>query len=75
MQTLVIKRENGNISKTLDGQDHTSGLLFLVASAKDIPEEFASSPFVACSSSKTAQELGLTADNTYGYRCIGQNAG
>lgn len=67
MQTLVIKRENGNIAKSLPGQDHVSGLLFLVDSADDIPDEFAAEPFQPCSSTKTAEALGLTADDQYGY--------
>ena len=37
MQTLVINRQNGNIAKALAGQDHISGLLFVVASAQDVP--------------------------------------
>ena len=50
MQTLVIKRENGNIAKSLPGQDHVSGLLFLVDSADDLPDAFAAEPFQPCSS-------------------------
>ena len=67
MQTLVINRENGNIAKALAGQDHISGLLFLVAAKADIPEEFDDEPFQPCSSTKAANELGLSADGTYGY--------
>ncbi|MBE6339801.1 MAG: DUF2586 family protein [Bacteroidales bacterium] len=67
MQTLVINRENGNIAKSLAGQDHISGLLFLVSEASDIPDEFESNPFQPCSSTKTAEALGLAASDTYGY--------
>ena len=67
MQTLVINRQNGNISKTPAGRDHVSGLLFLVSTADAIPDEFADDHFAACSSTKTADDLGLTASDTYGY--------
>lgn len=67
MQTLIINRQNGNISKTPAGRDHVSGLLFLVSTADAIPDEFADDHFAACSSTKTADDLGLTASDTYGY--------
>ena len=67
MQTLIINRENGNIAKSLPGQDHISGLLFLVSKRDDIPDEFATEAFKPCSSIKTADDLGLTAEDTFGY--------
>lgn len=66
MQTLVINRQNGNIAKALAGQDHISGLLFVVASAQDVPEAFASERFRPCSSTKTADELDLTSTSAHG---------
>lgn len=61
MQTLTIKRENGNVTKALTGQDHVSGILVLVSADTDIPDAFKESPYVACSSTKAAEALGLTA--------------
>ena len=67
MQTLVINRQDGNIAKTLPGQDHVSGLLFLVDSEDNIPDGFADEHFQPCSSAKTAEKLGLTPDDHFGY--------
>ena len=67
MQTLTIKRENGNIAKSLPGQDHISGLLFLVADAESIPAEFETTRFRPCSSEKSMDDLGLTTTDQFGY--------
>ena len=67
MQTLLIKRENGNIAKSLPGQDHISGLLFLVADAESIPAEFETTRFRPCSSEKSMDDLGLTTTDQFGY--------
>lgn len=64
MQTLTIKRENGNVTKALTGQDHVSGILVLVKTADEIPEAFKDAPYVACSSIKTAESLGITSSAT-----------
>jgi hypothetical protein len=69
MQNLIINRSNGNILKALDGQDHISGLLFLVPAKDDIPTAFADESYKACSSLTTAESLGLSSSST-GYAWI-----
>lgn len=70
MQKLTINREDGHIAKSLPGQDHISGLLFLVDSDSDIPEEFATEPFQPCSDTKTASSLGLDTETPYGIQVL-----
>ena len=60
MQTLTINRTDGNLLASLEGQDHISGLLFLVAASGDVPSAFSTNSFAACSSLSTATTLGLT---------------
>lgn len=56
---LNITRTNGNVPKTLPGQDHISGL---VAYVDALPAGFEESPVHACSSLETAEKLGITSD-------------
>lgn len=53
-----ITRTNGNVPKTLPGQDHISGL---VAYVDTLPTAFVGNPVHACSSLETAEKLGITA--------------
>lgn len=61
MNSLEIKRQNGNIPKSLPGQDHVSGMIFYVNEA-DIPESFKTDPVQAVSVIDTAEALGITSD-------------
>lgn len=63
MQKLTINRQNGNIPKSLAGQDHVSGLLFYVDAAQ-IPTAFADEPVQAVSTIDRAETLGITSDST-----------
>lgn len=62
MNSLTITRQNGNVPKSLPGQDHVSGMLFYVNSA-DIPEAFQAEPVQAVSTIDTAEALGITSDS------------
>ncbi len=62
MNKIQITRENGNIPKTLAGQDHVSGLLLYVPSAS-VPTAFATSHIQAVSTIDAAESLGLTSDS------------
>lgn len=59
MNSLDIKRQNGNVPKTLAGQDHVSGMIFYV-NEKDIPDSFKTNPVQAVSTITRAEELGIT---------------
>lgn len=60
MQNIVFKRENGNIPRTLPGQDHVSGL---VAYVTTLPGGFtATSRVQPCSSLESAGRLGITGE-------------
>lgn len=61
MNSLEIKRQNGNVPKSLPGQDHVSGMIFYVTSA-DIPDGFATEAVQAVSTIDAAEALGITAD-------------
>lgn len=63
MNSLDIKRQNGNVPKTLAGQDHVSGIIFYV-NEKDIPESFKTAPVQAVSTIDRAEALGITAEAT-----------
>jgi hypothetical protein len=62
MNSLDIKRQNGNVPKTLAGQDHVSGIIFYVTEA-DIPDSFKTEPVQAVSTIDRAEALGITADS------------
>jgi hypothetical protein len=60
MQSIKFQRTNGNIPKTLAGQDHISGF---VAYVTTLPTRFSESTRIQpCSSIETAEKLGITND-------------
>ncbi len=60
MQSIKFERTNGNIPKTISGQDHISGFLAYVTT---LPEGFSETDRIqACSSIETAEKLGITND-------------
>lgn len=60
MQKLTIQRTNGNVPRTLAGEDHISGLLFYHST---LPSGFSTTDRIkAVSSIETAEGLGITAD-------------
>ncbi len=61
MNSLEIKRQNGNVPKSLPGQDHVSGMIFYVTTA-DIPDGFTTEAVQAVSTIDAAEALGITAD-------------
>lgn len=61
MNSLEIKRQNGNVPKSLPGQDHVSGMIFYVNEA-DIPEDFNAEAVHAVSTIDAAEALGITSD-------------
>ena len=63
MNSLEIKRQNGNVPKSLPGQDHVSGMIFYVNEA-DNPEDFKAEAVQAVSTIDAAEALGITSDAT-----------
>lgn len=61
MNSLKIERQNGNVPKSLAGEDHVSGLVAYLAEA-DIPEGFKKEHVQAVSTLDTAEALGIKAD-------------
>lgn len=59
--SLTIVRQNGNVPKSQDGQDHVSGFVAYLLEA-DIPAAFKAEPVQAVSTIDKAEELGITAD-------------
>lgn len=60
MQSIRIERTNGNIPRSLAGEDHISGLLFY---GGKLPDGFAETKRIqAVSSIETAEKLGITSD-------------
>lgn len=59
--SLKILRENGNVPKSLPGEDHITGLVFYMAAA-DIPEKFKTERVQALSTIDAAEGAGITAD-------------
>jgi len=58
MQSIKFQRTNGNIPKTLAGQDHISGFVAYVTA---LPSGFSESARIQpCSSIETAEKLGIT---------------
>lgn len=74
MNKLEIVRTNGNVPKTIPGEDHVSGLVFYVAASTGLPTSVAGTAgfgtderIKACSSLEMAERLGITANHaTYG---------
>ncbi len=61
MHKIEINRENGNIPKSLAGEDHVSGLIAYMTTA-EIPRGFQTEHVQAVSTIDRAEELGITAD-------------
>lgn len=61
MHKLEIIRQNGNVPKSLAGEDHVTGLVFYMASA-DIPAGFKPNRVQAVSTLDAAEALGITAE-------------
>ena len=59
--SLKILRENGNVPKTLPGEDHITGPVFYMA-AGDIPDAFRTERVQALSTIDVAEAAGITAD-------------
>ena len=60
MQSVKIERTNGNIPRSLAGEDHISGLLFY---SSKLPSGFVETDRIkAISSIETAEKLGITSD-------------
>ena len=60
MQSVKIERTNGNIPRSLAGEDHISGLLFY---SSKLPSGFGETDRIkAISSIETAEKLGITSD-------------
>lgn len=62
MNRLTIKRINGNVPKTIPGEDYISGLMAYIG--QTYPTGFsATDQFKTVSTMETAEALGITADN------------
>ena len=61
MNSLIIERQNGNVPKSLAGEDHISGLIAYLTPA-DIPAGFSTNRIQAVSTIDSAQALGITSD-------------
>lgn len=61
--SLTIVRQNGNVPKSQNGQDHVSGFVAYLLEA-DIPAAFKAEPVQAVRTIDKAEELGITADAT-----------
>ena len=59
--SLTIVRQNGNVPKSVDGQDHVSGFIAYLLEA-EIPASFKTDPVQAVSTIDKAEALGITAD-------------
>lgn len=59
--SLTIVRQNGNVPKSQNGQDHVSGFVAYLLET-DIPAAFKAEPVQAVSTIDKAGELGITAD-------------
>lgn len=62
MNKLTIERQNGNVPKTLPGEDHISGLMAYLPTA-DIPDGFKATAVQPVSTPEAAQALGITANH------------
>ena len=59
--SLKIVRQNGNVPKTLAGEDHITGFIAYLATS-DIPAAFKTARVQAVSTIDRAEALGITAD-------------
>lgn len=60
---LTINRTNGNVPKTLPGEDHISGFVAYLPEA-ELPESFKTEHVQALSTIDAAEAAGITADST-----------
>lgn len=58
-QKFTVQRTNGNVPKSLTGEDHITGLIVYVST---LPEGFADEPIQAVSTIDRAEALGITSD-------------
>lgn len=63
MHKLEIIRENGNVPKSLAGEDHVTGLVYYMAEG-EIPTAFKTERVQAISTIDKAERLGITAEST-----------
>ncbi len=62
MQSIKFTRTNGNVPKTLEGKEHTSGFIAYLSA---LPTGFsAASPIQPCSSIETAEKLGIVSTDS-----------
>ena len=61
MNSLKIERQNGNVPKSVAGEDHVSGFIAYLAE-KDIPDGFKTEHVQAVSTIDTAEALGIRDD-------------
>lgn len=59
MNSLKIERQNGNVPKSVAGEDHVSGFIAYLAEA-EIPDGFKTEHVQAVSTINTAEKLGIT---------------
>lgn len=59
--SLKIERQNGNIPKSLQGEDHITGLMIYMAAA-EIPDSFKAERIQTLSTIESAEAAGITAD-------------
>lgn len=62
MKKLTITRTNGNVPRSLEGEDHVSGLMAYLTAAQ-LPEAFQTEHVQAVSTIDRAEALGITADS------------
>lgn len=61
MNTLTIERQNGNVPKSVAGEDHVSGIIFYMQE-DGIPESFKTDHVQAISTIESAEKAGITDD-------------
>ena len=61
--SLTIERQNGNVPKSLPGEDHITGFLAYFPFESDIPESFNREHIQMLSSIDAAEAAGITADS------------
>lgn len=64
MNSLTIERQNGNVAKSVSGEDHVSGFICYMTT-EEIPEGFKTDHIQAVSTIDKAEELGITEDSKY----------
>lgn len=68
--SLTIQRQNGNVPKSLPGEDHVTGFVAYLA-AEEIPEAFKDEPIQALSTIDAAEAAGITEDaGSWGVRVL-----